>query len=170
MDGQAELPELPLAELLVPGAEGPGRSAALKKALALAGLEELARSGEELAKVHPVMPPALAQRVRLVRGLGAEPPRLLVLDEPYRGLSRAESRNLHRRLQEHTPRSARVHITHDLQAAAEADRVIVLEAGRIVEDGTPAELLAAGGAFAQAYRVAAQDPLATWRPIPGASE
>lgn len=169
VDGQAELPELPLAELLLPGAEGPGRSAALKKALALAGLEKLARSGDDLAKVHPFLPPALAQGIRLVRGLGAEPPRLLVLDEPYRGLTRAESRDLHRRLQEHTPRSTRIHITHDLQAASEADRVIVLEAGRIVEDGTPAELLAAGGAFAHAFRLASQDPLASWRSIEGVS-
>ena len=38
-------------------------------------------------------------------------------------------------------------IAHRLRLAQRADRVVVLDAGRVVEQGLPAELLAAGGAY-----------------------
>jgi ABC-type multidrug transport system fused ATPase/permease subunit len=40
-------------------------------------------------------------------------------------------------------------ITHDLELAAAADEVVVLEAGRVVQRGTPAGLDATGGPWAQ---------------------
>ncbi|MET7450848.1 hypothetical protein ABZT03_02920 [Streptomyces sp. NPDC005574] len=40
-------------------------------------------------------------------------------------------------------------ITHDLSLAADADRVLVVDRGRLVEAGTHAELLARGGAYAR---------------------
>ncbi|TMC55562.1 MAG: hypothetical protein E6J26_07900, partial [Chloroflexi bacterium] len=39
-------------------------------------------------------------------------------------------------------------VAHRLSTAREADRVLVMEAGRLVEEGTPDELLARGGRFA----------------------
>jgi ABC-type multidrug transport system fused ATPase/permease subunit len=42
-------------------------------------------------------------------------------------------------------------ITHRLELARVADRVVVLEAGRAVEEGTAAELLARGGEFARVF-------------------
>jgi ATP-binding cassette subfamily C protein len=42
-------------------------------------------------------------------------------------------------------------IAHRLSQAVECDRILVLDSGRIVESGTPAELVAAGGAFARLW-------------------
>jgi ABC-type multidrug transport system ATPase subunit len=43
-------------------------------------------------------------------------------------------------------------VSHRVSAVREADRIVVLEAGRVLESGTPAELRARGGAFAQLER------------------
>ena len=121
-----------------------------------------ARIGELLALVEldPAlaarMPAALSggqrQRVGVARALAGEP-HLLLMDEPFGALdpiTRAALgeavRGLHDRLGVTT-----VMVTHDMaEALLLADRVLVMDAGRIVADETPAALLAgAGGAIAQ---------------------
>jgi ATP-binding cassette subfamily B protein len=42
-------------------------------------------------------------------------------------------------------------IAHRLSTVLIADRVLVVDGGRVVEDGSPAELVAAGGAFAELH-------------------
>ncbi|HEX8628958.1 MAG TPA: ATP-binding cassette domain-containing protein [Catenuloplanes sp.] len=83
-----------------------------------------------------------AQRVALARALVGEP-RLLLLDEPLAALdvdTRAQVRaGLRQHLGAHDGSS--VVVTHDpLDAMVLADRVVVLEAGRVVQDGDPAEI------------------------------
>jgi ATP-binding cassette subfamily B protein len=68
--------------------------------------------------------------------------RLALLDEPFRGLDRARRRALLARARERWRDATLVCATHDLEETIAFDRVIVIESGRIVEDGHP-RLLAA---------------------------
>jgi molybdate transport system ATP-binding protein len=90
-----------------------------------------------------------AQRVALARALAAEPD-VLLLDEPLTGLDvavAASMRKVLRRVLTHDGRSA-VLVTHDLlDVVTLADRVLVLEAGRVVESGTAAQVLATPRSF-----------------------
>lgn len=82
------------------------------------------------------------QRVRLARAMLRSRVRLALLDEPFRGLDRerrarllAESRRLWADI-------TLLCVTHDVSHTKEFDRVLVVEGGRIVENGSPKELLA----------------------------
>jgi ABC-type bacteriocin/lantibiotic exporter with double-glycine peptidase domain len=81
-----------------------------------------------------------AQRVRLGRVLLRPAPSLVLLDEPFRGLERERRRTLVARIRERWPHSTVLYITHDIAEASAFDRVLVLERGRIIEDGEPAAL------------------------------
>ena len=80
------------------------------------------------------------QRVRLGRALLQPDTRLVLLDEPFRGLDRAQRSRLLERSREVWRGATLLCVTHDLSETRAFDRVLVLEAGRIVEDGSPQEL------------------------------
>ncbi|MGH9639121.1 MAG: ATP-binding cassette domain-containing protein, partial [Bryobacteraceae bacterium] len=85
------------------------------------------------------------QRVRFARALARQDVRLAILDEPFRGLDREQRRTLLRRARETWRDSTLLCITHDIAETESFDRVIVVEAGRIAEQGSPAELRARPG-------------------------
>ena len=88
------------------------------------------------------------QRVAIARALLANPS-LLILDEATSALdtlSEAQVAVALRRLME--GRSTLV-ITHRMDQAMRADRVFVLESGRVIESGRPQELLSSAGAFSE---------------------
>ncbi|GGX72171.1 ABC transporter ATP-binding protein [Streptomyces fructofermentans] len=91
------------------------------------------------------------QLVAFARALLADPA-VLILDEATSSLDvpgeRAVQRAMHTVLRGRTA----VVIAHRLSTVEIADRVLVMEHGRIVEDGTPAELVAGTGRFADLHR------------------
>lgn len=95
------------------------------------------------------------RRLALARAL-LKPARLLVLDEVEASLD-AETARLVSQTVAHLPRETSVlTIAHRLESAEAADRILVMQEGRIVEDGTPAALRAAAGHYAALQRTYAE--------------
>jgi ABC-type bacteriocin/lantibiotic exporter with double-glycine peptidase domain len=80
------------------------------------------------------------QRVRLARALLRPGVRLAILDEPFRGLDFEQRHQLLARSREIWRDATLLAISHDIAEAITFPRVLVLEDGRIVEDGDPREL------------------------------
>jgi ABC-type multidrug transport system fused ATPase/permease subunit len=95
--------------------------------------------------------PAQAQQVALARLVLADP-HTLVLDEATSLLDPRAARHLERSLAAVLRGRTVVAIAHRLFSAHDADRVAVVEDGRITELGSHAELVAAGGAYADLWR------------------
>jgi len=82
------------------------------------------------------------QRVRFGRALLRPGVRLVILDEPFRGLDRERRRELLARARRLWRHATLLCITHDVGATQTFDCVLVVEGGRIVERGAPADLAA----------------------------
>ena len=80
------------------------------------------------------------QRVRVGRALARREARLVIMDEPFRGLDADARRNLLRRARKIWSKATLLFVTHDVAEAQNFDRVLVLDAGTIVEDGAPSDL------------------------------
>ncbi len=89
-----------------------------------------------------------AQRVALARAFLADTP-LLVVDEPTNWLDPELEDALSQSLFELSANRTVLWIAHRLESVKRADWVVVLDAGRVVEQGTPEGLLRQGGAFAR---------------------
>jgi ATP-binding cassette subfamily B protein len=82
------------------------------------------------------------QRVRVARAMLRSRSRLVVLDEAFRGLDRDRRRRLLARARERWRVATLLCVTHDVGDTGAFDRVLVIEGGRVIEDGRPAELAA----------------------------
>ena len=91
------------------------------------------------------------QLVSFARAFLADPA-VLVLDEATSSLDVPSERLVQQALQTLLADRTALIIAHRLSTVEIADRVLVMEAGRIVEDGTPAELVAGTGRFADLHR------------------
>jgi ATP-binding cassette subfamily B protein len=87
------------------------------------------------------------QRVRLARALVRSDGGLVILDEPFRGLDRGQRARLLTRALERWRGATLLCVTHDVGETRAFPRVVVVEGGRIVEDGAPADLLARSGTW-----------------------
>ncbi|WP_375761569.1 ABC transporter ATP-binding protein [Corallococcus exercitus] len=91
------------------------------------------------------------QRVAIARALFRPDARVIVFDEPTSAIDPQAELELFKRIADLGVGRTTILISHRLGPARLADRVVVLEGGRVVEQGPPAELLAAGGRFAEMY-------------------
>ncbi len=82
------------------------------------------------------------QRVRLGRAMLRPDVRLVILDEPFRGLDREQRRELLARARKHWRHATLLCIMHNMEETREFERVIVVERGKIAEDGSPKSLAA----------------------------
>jgi ATP-binding cassette subfamily B protein len=90
------------------------------------------------------------QRVGIARTLLKNPP-ILVLDEATSALDSETERDIQDALNRASEGRTVLTIAHRLSTIAEADQIIVLEAGEIMERGTHADLLARNGRYAQLW-------------------
>lgn len=95
------------------------------------------------------------QRVALARTFMRDRRDLLILDEPSAGLDAEAEHAIHERLREHRRGRTSLLISHRLGAVRDADVIVVLEAGQVVEQGSHAELMAIGGRYATLFRLQA---------------
>ena len=101
------------------------------------------------------------QRLALARAFMREGRDLLILDEPSSGLDAESEYEIHHGLKEHRAGATSVLISHRLGAIRDADRIVVLSEGRIVEQGSHDTLLAAGGEYARLFSLQAEGYQAT---------
>jgi ATP-binding cassette subfamily B protein len=97
------------------------------------------------------------QRVAIARVL-LKDPRILILDEATSALDTVSERLIQAALQRLMEGRTTIAIAHRLSTILRADQILVMQRGRIVERGTHAELLAAGGRYAELYRTQFAEP------------
>ena len=92
------------------------------------------------------------QRVTLARALAGAAP-ILVLDDAFASVDAAKEEEISTNLRRVVSGRTVLLITHRLRAACTADRIVVLDAGRVVETGGHEELLRRGGLYARLWRI-----------------
>jgi subfamily B ATP-binding cassette protein HlyB/CyaB len=94
------------------------------------------------------------QRVAIARALIADP-RILIFDEATSALDSESERIIQRNMKEIAKSRTVLVIAHRLSTVRETDRIITIDRGRLVEDGTHEALITTGGRYASLHRLQA---------------
>jgi ATP-binding cassette subfamily B protein len=103
------------------------------------------------------------QRIAIARTILRNPP-VLVLDEATSALDVQTERAVDEALEQLAEGRTTIVIAHRLSTVRDADQIVVLDGGRVVEQGTHPGLLAAGGLYARIYRAQQQAEAAVAAP------
>jgi len=96
------------------------------------------------------------QRVAIARAI-LKNPRVMIFDEATSALDSRTEQAIQKELNEIAQGRTTLVIAHRLSTVMDADEILVLERGRIIERGRHAELLAAGGSYAQMWALQQQE-------------
>lgn len=96
-----------------------------------------------------------AQRIAIARALYKDAP-FVILDEPTAALDPIAEAEIYKQFSQMTAGKTAVYISHRMSSCKFCDRIIVLDHGRIAEDGTHDTLLANHGIYANLYETQAQ--------------
>ena len=95
------------------------------------------------------------QRIAVARAFLRDQRDLMILDEPSAGLDAEAEYQIHAGLREHRAGRTSLLISHRMGSLRDADHILVLDGGELVEQGTHPELLAVGGVYAHLFRLQA---------------
>lgn len=96
------------------------------------------------------------QKLALARGFMREEADILILDEPTAALDAEAEHAVFERFKELAAGRTTIIISHRFSTVRMADRILVLEGGRVIEDGSHADLVARGGTYARLYDLQAR--------------
>lgn len=97
------------------------------------------------------------QRIALARAFMRERSRILILDEATSALDALAEEKIRIAVEEARIGRTTIVIAHRLSTIRHADRILVIDGGKLVESGTPRELVEQGGVFAEMYRAQSLD-------------
>lgn len=96
------------------------------------------------------------QKIAITRALYRRNACVYILDEPTAALDPLGEANIYRNFRQLTGDKTTILISHRLGITSVVDRILVFDKGRIVEDGSHAELMAKDGLYARMYRAQAR--------------
>jgi ATP-binding cassette, subfamily B, bacterial len=95
------------------------------------------------------------QRLALARAFMRIQRDVLILDEPTSGLDPAAEQEINEKLAYHRLGSTSILISHRLAAVRQADHILVLQGGTVIEEGSHASLMGKGGEYARLFNLQA---------------